>query len=102
MCIRDRLYPEKGETWGVDDATGYIAEDGTKYNFIAYYCHFLWYMSQGSAGLIPHALVAFMHAYQATGDPAYAEKGIILLDRIACLLYTSYLLHNGHRPCPYR
>lgn len=77
------LYPEKGETWGVDDATGYIAEDGTKYNFIAYYCHFLWYMSQGSDGLIPHALVAFMHAYQATGDPAYAEKGIILLDRIA-------------------
>lgn len=77
------LYPEKGENWGVDDSTGYVAEDGTKYAFIAYCHHFIWYTSQGQGAIIPPALEALQHAYEATNDPAYAEKGIILLDRIA-------------------
>lgn len=73
------LYPEKGESWGVDDATGYIAESGQKYTFIAYYNHEgLWH-----GGAIIKALTALRDAYLYTGDVAYANKGVILLDRIA-------------------
>ncbi len=73
------LYPEKGESWGVDDGTGYIAEDGQKYTFVAYYNHEgLWH-----GGAIVNALTALRDAYLYTGDVAYANKGVILLDRIA-------------------
>ena len=63
----------------MDDGTGYIAEDGQKYTFVAYYNHEgLWH-----GGTIINALNALREAYLYTGDVAYANKGVILLDRIA-------------------
>ncbi|WP_054949761.1 heparinase II/III domain-containing protein [Numidum massiliense] len=76
------LYPEKGETWGVDDGFGWVDEEGNRYTFIAYYVHWnLWY-GQGTA-LIHDALRAFRDAYLYTGDVKYARAGSILLDRVA-------------------
>ncbi|GGD99039.1 Ig-like domain-containing protein [Paenibacillus nasutitermitis] len=80
------LYPEKGPTWGVDDGTGWVDENGKTYTFIAFYIHWgLWADSgPGSLkGLIPQALDAFRDAYLYTGDIKYARAGVILLDRIA-------------------
>jgi oligo-alginate lyase len=75
----NKLYPEKGEKFGVDDGYGYIDELGNKYMFIAYYNHWgLWYK-----GVIDKALNSFRDAYIYTGDMRYARAGIILLDRIA-------------------
>ncbi len=96
------LYPEKGESWGVDDGTGYIAEDGQKYTFVAYYNHEgLWH-----GGEIVDALTALRDAYLYTGDVKYANKGVILLDRIADVYpdldldiwnyQDGYLNSNGH------
>lgn len=96
----NELYPEKGETWGVDDGFGWVDENGNRYTFIAYYVHWmLWYYKHS---LIQNALHAFRDAYVYTGDPEYARAGMILLDRIADL-YPSYdtsvyrpnFLHNG-------
>jgi len=76
------LYPEKGEKWGVDDGTGYTDPDtGIHYAFIGYYNHFAWNFYDKPN--INNALTAFKNAYLASGDIAYAEKGIVLLDRIA-------------------
>lgn len=73
------LYPEKGESWGVDDGTGHIDEQGRKFTFVAYYNHWkLWY-----GGLISSALNAFRDAYLYTGDVKYADAGVVMLDRIA-------------------
>ena len=77
--LKNTLYPEKGELWGVDD--GYGWKDGNDvWTFIAYYNHWaLWYQS----GIIEKAVKAFRDAYIYTGDLKYAHAGIILLDRIA-------------------
>lgn len=72
------LYPEKGETWGVDDSTGFVNKEGQKYTFVAYYNHFAWY-----TGIIIHAVRALKNAYLATGDPRYASRGLVILNRIA-------------------
>lgn len=78
------LYPEKGEKWGVDDGFGFVADNGDKFTFIAYYNHQgLWYDGQGGTGIISKALRNFRNAYIYTGDVKYARAGIILLDRIA-------------------
>lgn len=71
------LYPEKGSTWGVDDSTGFIAENGQKYTFVAYYNFF--YLSD----TISNCLIALKNAYLATEDVAYANRAVVLLDRIA-------------------
>lgn len=39
--LKNTLYPEKGDQWGVDDGNGYIDASGYKYTFIAYYTHWL-------------------------------------------------------------
>lgn len=77
--LKNTLYPEKGETWGVDD--GYGWKNGNDvWTFIAYYNHWaLWYQS----GIIQKAIIALRDAYIYTGDMKYAHAGIILLDRIA-------------------
>jgi hypothetical protein len=73
------LYPEKGETWGVDDGFGYVHTNGRKYTFIAYYNHWhVWY-----GGIVSTALNNLRDAYIYTGDMKYARAGIILLDRVA-------------------
>jgi hypothetical protein len=93
--LKNTLYPEKGETWGVDD--GYGWKNGNDvWTFIAYYNHWaLWYQS----GIIHKAIVAFRDAYLYTGDLKYAHAGIILLDRIADVYpdmdITDYLWDEG-------
>lgn len=81
--LKNTLYPEKGDSWGVDDGFGFVDENGHKFTFIAYYNHWgLWYAEKG-IGIISKALKAFRDAYLYTGDIKYARAGIILLDRIA-------------------
>ncbi|SFT01825.1 heparinase II/III domain-containing protein [Marininema halotolerans] len=77
--LKNELYPEKGEKWGVDDGRGWVDEHGDRWTFIAYYNH--WHIWHG--GMIDTALRAFRDAYLYTGDDQYADAGIILLDRIA-------------------
>ncbi|MEA4832999.1 MAG: heparinase II/III family protein [Oscillospiraceae bacterium] len=81
------LYPEKGEKWGVDDGNGYIAPNGEKYFFIAYYVH--WAVWHG--GIITNMLNSFYNAYLYSGEQKYADAAIVLLNRIADL-YPSYNL----------
>lgn len=77
--LKNELYPEKGDKWGVDDGYGFVDENGTKYTFIAYYNHWaLWY-----DGIIEKALNTLRDAFIYTGDMKYARAGSILLDRIA-------------------
>ncbi len=61
-----------------DDGWGW-RKDGDKYKhwFVAYYCHWLW------SNYIFPALSDLGTAYQITGDPKYARKSIVILDRIA-------------------
>ncbi|OYD08514.1 heparinase II/III domain-containing protein [Paludifilum halophilum] len=79
--LKNRLYPEKGEDWGVDDGFGWVDKEGNRWTFIAYYIH--WHIWHG--GVVDNALRAFRDAYLYTGDPKYCRGGIILLDRIADL-----------------
>lgn len=85
--LKNTLYPEKGEKWGVDDGFGYIDEKGNKYTFIAYYNHWaVWYdlmETKDYPGLIMTALMSLKDAYIYTGDKKYARAGIELLDRVA-------------------
>ncbi|WP_158301684.1 heparinase II/III domain-containing protein [Paenibacillus mesophilus] len=79
----NRLYPEKGPDWCVDDGYGWSDGEGNRYTFIAHYIHwFLWY-GQGSKGLIENAVTGLRDAYVFTGERKYAVAGTILLDRIA-------------------
>lgn len=91
----NKLYPEKGRNWGVDNGYGYISISGKKYTFIAYYNHWsLWY-----TGVINRSLNSLRDAYIYTGDIRYARAGIILLDRIADVYpnmdISSYIVANG-------
>ena len=71
------LYPEKGESWGVDAGTGYTAENGVTYRWIAYYHHFLW------RNHVKSFLTSMGNAYIVTGDVKYANRMIVMLDRVA-------------------
>ncbi len=62
--------------WGVDDGFGYIDENGHGHRYIAYYTWKLW-------GVIRSGLGALSNAYLYSGDPLYARKAAIMLDRIA-------------------
>ena len=74
----------KGDSWGVDDGYGFVNTDGTKYTFIAYYNHWLWYNGGATNyGFIQRALDSLRDAYLYTGEAKYAQSGTILLDRIA-------------------
>ena len=89
--LKNILYPEKGEGWGVDDGYGY--KTGTVFSngvtesktWIAYYNHWgLWYTTGGNnAGLIGTALNNLRNAYLYTGDIRYGRVGAILVDRVA-------------------
>ncbi|GIP32497.1 heparinase II/III family protein [Paenibacillus sp. J2TS4] len=76
----NELYPEKGETWGVDDGYGWIDDNGNYYTFISYYTH--WHLWYGN-GVVVDALKSLRDAYIFSGDKQYAQAGIVLLDRIA-------------------
>ncbi|TBL70829.1 hypothetical protein EYB31_31780 [Paenibacillus thalictri] len=74
----NKLYPEKGEKWGVDDGNGWVDDNGNKYTFVAYYNHWtLW------DDFVAGGLVSLRDAYLYTGDKRYAYAGIVMLDRIA-------------------
>ncbi|MFC4075869.1 hypothetical protein [Salinithrix halophila] len=77
--LKNELYPERGENWGVDDGTGWVDREGNRWTFVAYYNH--WHIWHG--GVVDTALRAFRDAYIYTGDLQYARIGTILLDRIA-------------------
>jgi hypothetical protein len=62
--------------WGVDDGWGYIDADGHEHRYIAYYTWKLW-------GYIEGGLGALANAYLYTGDPIYAHKAGVMLDRLA-------------------
>ena len=87
--LKNVLYPEKGEGWGVDDGYGYktgkTIQSGSKeveevHTYIAYYNHWgLWH----SNGIIQDALSSLQSAYVYTGDVRYGRVGAILIDRVA-------------------
>jgi len=62
--------------WGVDDGYGYIDADGNSHRFIAYFGWKYWQYVCGGVGVLAEA-------YVMTGDPLYAHKCAVLLDRIA-------------------
>ncbi|MFK7691572.1 heparinase II/III family protein [Paenibacillus sp. HJGM_3] len=70
-----------GSKWGVDDGWGWMEDNDDIWTFIAYYNHWgIWY-----SGFITKALDSLRNAYLYTGNPEYAYKGLILLDRVADL-----------------
>lgn len=64
--------------FGVDDGTGYVNEKGEKWRFIAAYLIYgQWKQS------IVGGMRILCAAYVLTGDPVYAHKAGVLLDRVA-------------------
>ncbi|MGQ9651630.1 MAG: PKD domain-containing protein [Phycisphaerae bacterium] len=61
----------------VDSGRGYAAPNGEKYWFVAYACHWRW-----RSEWLP-AVKTLAQAYALTGNRVYAEKAIVMLDRIA-------------------
>lgn len=60
-----------------DDGRGWMGHNGVKYWFVGYACHWMW-----SKHWRP-AVVSLSHSYLLTGDPKYARKALVMLDRIA-------------------
>lgn len=74
-------------TFGVDDGDGYVA-DGHRWRFIGYYVIFGQWKK-----LVHQGIVDLSAAYAVTGDPVYAYKAAILLDRVADL-YPRFDFHT--------
>ncbi len=72
--------------FGVDDGDGYLA-DGHRWRFIGYYVIFGQWKK-----LVHEGIVNLSAAYAVTGDPKYAYKAAVLLDRVADL-YPSFDFH---------
>ncbi|MGB7160606.1 MAG: heparinase II/III family protein [Tepidisphaeraceae bacterium] len=74
-------HPDKSDplhSFGVDDGNGYVNSDGQRWRFIpAYLVYGQWkqYVQRGIRCLAT--------AYVVTGEPVYAHKAAILLDRVA-------------------
>jgi hypothetical protein len=62
--------------FGVDDGFGYVDANGRSHKFIGYYVWKNW-------GRIQNSTRALANACLYTGDPVYARKAAILLDRLA-------------------
>ncbi len=69
-------------TFGVDDGTGYV-EGGDRWRFISTYLVFGQWKQRVLLGITRLAT-----AYVVTGDPIYAHKAAVLLDRVADLYPT--------------
>lgn len=99
--LKNILYPEKGEGWGVDDGFGYKSDNGEAYPYAAYIAVERW------ARYVPRKLLLpLCKAYVYTGEQKYADRAILLLDRASDLYpeldivdYTPerglYLAHGG-------
>ncbi|MBI2435956.1 MAG: heparinase II/III family protein, partial [Candidatus Hydrogenedentes bacterium] len=76
-------HPDPGDPqhlFGVDDGLGYVNEKGERWRFIgAYLIYGQWKQ------LVVAGVRVLSAAYLLTGDPAYAHKAGVLLDRIADL-----------------
>ena len=95
--LKNILYPEKGEDWGVDDGFGYLPNDENgnprvyengvreRHTYIAEYVHSgLWYYPvKNGRALISDAVDSCAWAYFYTGEKKYGRCAAILLDRIA-------------------
>lgn len=79
-------HPDKSDplhTFGVDDGTGYVSKDGKHWRFIPTYLVFGQWKQAVQLGIKRLAT-----AYVVTGEPIYAHKAAILLDRVADLYPT--------------
>jgi len=89
--LKNILYPEKGEGWGVDDGFGYytgrVFDNGEveRHTYIAYYVHDgVWDgTGQRREGSLRTALNTLRDAYLCTGEEKYGNAGALLLNRIA-------------------
>src|SRR5688572_4822970 len=62
--------------YGVDDGFGFVDETGRSHKFIGYYVWKYWvHLERG--------IEALADAYVYTGDPKYARKAAVMLDRLA-------------------
>ncbi|MDZ4859170.1 MAG: heparinase II/III family protein [Candidatus Hydrogenedentes bacterium] len=74
-------------TFGVEDGDGYVADEH-RWRFIGYYVIFGHWKK-----LVHEGIVSLSAAYAVTGDPRYAHKAALLLDRVADL-YPSFDFHT--------
>ena len=76
--------------FGVDDGEGYV-EGGNRWRFIGFYLIFGQFHEKIISGI--DTLAA---AYVLTGDPVYAHKAAILLDRVADVYPTFDFMQQGY------
>jgi oligo-alginate lyase len=83
--------------YAVDDGLGWVDENGERWWFVAFFSHYCTWSE------LPKAVTALSEAYLYTGDPRYAHKGLVLLDRIADVYpemdlrpYSDMDLYNSH------
>jgi len=60
-----------------DDGWGWVAPNGDRYWLVGYACHWWWYR------LILPGMLNLSRAYLLTGEPQYAHKAALMLNRIA-------------------
>jgi hypothetical protein len=60
-----------------DSGRGWVSPDGEKYWLVGYACHWHWMKTW-----LP-AVTTLSQTYMLTGEPVYARKAIVMLDRIA-------------------
>jgi hypothetical protein len=74
-------HPDKFDplhTFGVDDGTGYVNDKGERWRFVpAYLVYGQWKQA------VHRGIRSLATAYVVTGDPIYAHKCAVLLDRVA-------------------
>ena len=66
-----------GSSFAVDDGQGWVDAAGNRWWFVAYYSHYCTWE------VVPAAIAGLAQAYLLTGEPRYAHKGLVLLDRVA-------------------
>jgi hypothetical protein len=77
--LYNTAHPDPGDPlhlFGVDDGYGFTDAQGHTHKFIGYYVWKYW-------GHIQDGLTVLAKAYVFTGEPIYAHKAAVLLDRIA-------------------
>jgi len=87
--LKNELYPEKGEGWGVDDGfgfyTGRVYDNGVRerHNYIATYLDRGLWGGGYDGGVVLDAINTLARAYVYTGEARYGRAGAMLLDRVA-------------------
>jgi len=90
--------PDAGAQY-FDDGSGWVAEDGKRYWFVAYYI--FWQRWRGD--ILP-VIPKLAYVYALTGDARYSHKAAVMLARIASeypkMDYRKQAYHNGSYPAP--